>query len=391
MGHRSVLPFLASLILSACTIGPRQKDEEEPFYRLMMLSKALDNAADEASLKEIERQIGALANRHVALFITRLRHGDPERKVLAAFGLGYAHTKRKTLIPIMLNSMRDGSPDVRRMAAASLGNLKPDPTEIVLRRILELADDPHPKAREGAFKALQAILGPGQHFGTLPVMHEHLSDEDFLVRNQVVICVMIVKSAESTEPVVRQLQAEPSPHVRANIALTLEAIGDERANNALIDLLKDPDPDVVKFAHYSLNKINRVELSARNQDLNRAHAVWREWWERVQQERAALSSDMARAEMCVRYEAMQEAIQIYLKYRDSRDPDVRQRALEGLEGINETGMKAYGTVMKINDPIAADKMLKQLEQQYASTEAGDRARKARDSFLKAKAEWNAPN
>lgn len=288
MRYRSMLACLAAL--AACTVGPEVKDDLEPFWQLQKLARELDDAPSPEAAVDKQRQIGIVANRNMDLMIDQLRHGDTERKILAAMAMGFAPTKRQSLIPVLLAAMRDGGPEVRRMAAASCGRLQPemdDPAkrEQVRKAFRELLYDTDPSAREGALYGLSFMLKPGEHFDLLSDIHERLADGEGLVRNQAVIDLMLVRDAGSIGPLSDQIRREPMERVRANVCLALGAIDDEQANNILIDTLKDPDPDVVKFAHHALNTINRAELAGRNQELNRQHQVWREWWENVLEER----------------------------------------------------------------------------------------------------------
>lgn len=282
--------FLAAL--TACSVGPEVKDDPEPFWRLQMLAKSLDDAPSADAQADIQRQIGVVANRNMDLMIDQLTHGDTERKILAAMAMGFAPTKRQSLIPVLLGAMRDGGPEVRRMAAASCGRLQPDMAdpakrEQVRKAFRELLFDTQHTAREGALYGLSFILAAGEHFDLLTDIHERLGDPEALVRNQAVIDLMIVRDADSIDPLSDQIRREPMERVRANICLALGAVNDERANNILIDTLKDPDPDVVKFAYHALKQINEAELAKRNLELNRQHQSWREWWEEVLRERTA--------------------------------------------------------------------------------------------------------
>jgi HEAT repeat protein len=283
----------AACLLAGCVVGPALPQDDEPFLRLQMLALEFDGAPAEQKGAVADR-IGIVANRYADLFIAQLRSGDTERKILSAFALGFAGPKRRTLIPILIEAMGDGGPEVRRMAAASVGRLQPDlEPEGARQRVFELfgamLNDPLPAPREGALYGLSFILAPGRDLGFLPLLHAALADPAALVRNQAAVDLLIVRSPESIEPIVAQLQQEPEPQVRANLCHALGAIGDPAANNGLIDALKDEVSGVVEASDFALRQINRAQLDQKDQILNRSYRSWKEWWRKAQEPKPAES------------------------------------------------------------------------------------------------------
>lgn len=290
--------YLLLLAVAACAPTPGAPDPDGPpysegqvaeiYFKLDRLAHYYDMVLRDEPERavDVERDIEKIANANIHILLEHLHHGDVDRKVLSAFGLGFVATKKKSTIPMLTQSMTDGAQSVRRMAAVSVGRLKPDaPPFDVFRQLLY---DRTPEGREGALLGLAFLCGDeaGQDFGLLPDIHDQLKHLDFRVRNQAVITLSVIRSLESAAPLCTLLTREDKPHVRANTALTLERVGSrlprprtmkdtpllKEINKALITLLKDYDTTVVDFAYHALAQINDVVL-------NRAHDTWRDWYE----------------------------------------------------------------------------------------------------------------
>ena len=106
------------------------------------------------------------------------------------------------------------------------------------------------------------------------MIHAQLLDPSWEVRNEAVILLRKLASAESVDEITARTLHDGDPLVRQNSATTLGSIGAEArsATPDLIELLRDNQHKVVQAAWVALNLIH-------DKDFDRSYGTWRDWYE----------------------------------------------------------------------------------------------------------------
>jgi hypothetical protein len=285
-GTSLVLLALAGCITPPPTHGSRTVPESPgDLYPFLWAQAAQWDRAMEQSpekVAEISARIRDIANRYVDVLMRDLQLGrETENRIIAAFALGFCETKRSSLLPVLIGAMTaDGSPEVRKNAAWSVGRLQPDPVPVEAYRAL--LGDSHANPRLGALAGLQFLVGPGRDLGLLADIHGRLFDVEPLVRAEAAALLGKIQKPESIPPLVQMLQREPTPRAAYLAVVSLGLIGpaapeDLRATaiEALIDGLRSGQPDIVDAAHWGLRAITGLNLDPRWQ-------TWSNWWREQQ-------------------------------------------------------------------------------------------------------------
>jgi len=145
----------------------------------------------------------------------------------------------------LLNSLRSSNPDIRRVAAGTLGERKSR------RAIDELArhlTDPHPRVRLHAARALKRIADPT----AVEPLIRCLSHEDEILSGEAADALGAIGPA-AVPPLLQVLQSRDG-WLRWLATRALSHIGDERAIDSLITALKDEDGGVRWLAAEALIK-----------------------------------------------------------------------------------------------------------------------------------------
>jgi len=188
--------------------------------------------------------------------IQALRNGsDPLMRTMAAEHLG--ELRETAAIGPLVETLGDPSGPVRDAAAAALVRYGDAAVESVLAAL----GDPSAEKRSHAAGILGRIGSPRAVVGLVAKMNE---------KSQDVRCYIAGSLAElgpaAVDALILALRDE-RPEVRKLAALTLGRIRDDRAITPLVELLADPDPDVLAAAAGSIVAIGDAVVAPVAQQL----------------------------------------------------------------------------------------------------------------------------
>lgn len=279
--------------------------------------------ADEKVRANVARALGAIAPTADAVVATLLvALSDPDKRVRSASASALMSAPARAVVYPLILTLQDREASVRRNAANSLARRN---AGFAAPRLIRLLNDPDTEVRNAAGKALEAI-GPGAAqalvkasknqdanirksvalifvkvdlYAALPVQIEALKDEDASVRSaaaaslgwylqgpeEKTVIPALIAALKDRDASVRSSaafslgnQEEPKlvvpiliaalkdqdPQVRSKAASVLGAVWPPvtAAIPALIDLLGDPNTDVLRNAIGALGKINTAATAA---------------------------------------------------------------------------------------------------------------------------------
>jgi HEAT repeat protein len=188
----------------------------------------------------------------VGPLIAALKDGSKDVRRVAAYALREIGDGRASE-PLLIATLKDESKDVRRAADDALWRIG----EPAVGPLIAALKDKDRFMRQAATDALWKIGEPA--VGPLIAA---LKDED--VRQAAVTALRKIGYRRSVEPLIAALKDE-SIDVRLQAAEALGAIGDMRAVDPLIAALKDESKDVRRIAAEALGKLSRGGRSARHQ------------------------------------------------------------------------------------------------------------------------------
>jgi HEAT repeat protein len=193
--------------------------------------------------------------------LASLRAGLAEQVLEGGPGLEVLARDPQCLVQLR-SSLADPSPPVRRLSAELLGRLKDREAAVPLVRLL---DDPEPEVRAAGLIALDKVGKPAP----ADWVERSLADPSPKVRAAAVRAAArgAHRGGASWEPLAR-LDDDPSPLVRAELAVALVAIDRIRATRIVDNLLESPAEDD-RVA--GLDALARIEM-----DPSRAIAAARE-------------------------------------------------------------------------------------------------------------------
>ncbi|MGD2216995.1 MAG: HEAT repeat domain-containing protein [Gemmatimonadales bacterium] len=218
----------------------------------------------------------------VAQRVRELQDGDPLVRRYAAWALGELEDTRG--VRPLIEALEDRNADVRLVAAWSLGEIKED---MAIPPLIESLEDDDPLVREMAVLALGEIEHPA---AVEPLVEAYRSEVG--LREPVIWALGEIGGREaegeraaifadwgrgswandevwtgrlgSTEASALEgdlngllvALADEDPWMRRSAAECLGCLGDERAVERLLDVLRDPDPSVRAMAVWALDEIN---------------------------------------------------------------------------------------------------------------------------------------
>ena len=213
--------------------------------------------------------------RTVSLLLELLRDEAPEMRRMAAESLGKVGDPRAVDSILLLK--QDPAAMVREASVLAMGRLKPTATDGVVALLTQALEDPHESVRQAAVVAigevepdprlLQPVIGLLHSSDAtirrtvvrallqidssqwVPSLVAAGGDADAEVRQGVVAAVGEWGGATASSWIRERLIEDPSPAVRAEAAYRLGLLGDPEARAALnTTIAKDPDSGVRRWA-----------------------------------------------------------------------------------------------------------------------------------------------
>lgn len=280
--------LLGVLAVTGCSSVGKEDPILSLYERLELLRAQYNHAmlkADTRIQDQIMVALTELSNRYFERLAQDLKQGPLERKILAAFALGFSR-KRSALQPLMA-ALNDGAKDVRQNVLGSLGVLQDEQTPIdPLRNAIA---DSERDVRVAALFALSRVLPDGDDRGLLPLLHKALSDPVPEVRNEALVVLRRVHKPDSVDPIIARGVKSETGMIRANSVVALGMIAYTQPKEAkvvrdrilehLVEALRDSQHIVVQAAHQSLKYITGKEF-------DRQYQTWREWYDEEKREEA---------------------------------------------------------------------------------------------------------
>jgi HEAT repeat protein len=192
--------------------------------------------------------------RGVAVLVALLRDGSPDIRRTAAESLGKIGDQ--SAVPEVLPLLNDSMPAVRAAAAQALGRTASSTNEAVIAGLSRLLADAEEKVRQAAAIAIGDIEPPPRLM--VPVA-DLLQSSDVRVRRAAVRALLLLDTAQMAGWLLPRL-ADPDAEVRQGAVAALGLSGDARAATALRKrLAEDPSPSVRAEAAYHLGKLSGLD------------------------------------------------------------------------------------------------------------------------------------
>lgn len=157
-----------------------------------------------------------------------------------------------THLPALVDALTSGDPDVRWWAVRALAALArlPDGRVTATRALLSAAADPDPEVRTAALFALGECRAPE---AVTPLLFA-LGDRSLYIA-RIAADALIHIGSPAVPALVRALEQDAAPQVRANAARALALIGDQSAIPALFHALDDDSMMVQHWAEEGLERM----------------------------------------------------------------------------------------------------------------------------------------
>jgi len=179
-----------------------------------------------------------------------LKDPYPDIRRVAAESLGKIGDPKigRALVPLLT----DPDARVREAAVRAVGRLGPSTGEGVSEAVVALLDDPNESVKQAVTIAIGDIEPPVRVFVAVP---ELLTARDVSTRRTVARALSMVDARAWLSDLVKALQ-DPDPEVRQHVVAALAELGDPIIAPLLRDrLARDPSPAVRTEAAYRLGKI----------------------------------------------------------------------------------------------------------------------------------------
>jgi hypothetical protein len=222
----------------------------------------------------IEKLVRIKVVTHVDHVITALQTGSRERRIVAAWALGYARVPENDLGLVSPHDRaRDAlvavlsEPDDALLRNATLGLWKLGDTSTPVRPLATLLVSHHdPDVRANAALALVTVSSDASVAGARDAMLVALGDAEPRVRVHAALFARHFPGVEGTQRILQILPHEQTPLVRAAMAYALGASRSEEAVPELLDMLSSQIQVEADAARDALTSIYGKDWGARRGD-----------------------------------------------------------------------------------------------------------------------------
>jgi len=178
--------------------------------------------------------------------------GSPEENSREEAVLALADLSDERIILPLISTLKDKSPQIRRLACEALGNTN---SPKVIKPLVDVLTDEERYVRETAAEELGRL---GKI--SMPTLIKSLDNPDWRVRVGCIIAFRVSPEPPETDPIIRLL-SDRSIYVRREAVKTLGRIGDRRVLPYLINSTNDKDSGVRIRAIRAVVKIgNKDEI-----------------------------------------------------------------------------------------------------------------------------------
>lgn len=216
----------------------------------------------------------SISDRAARPLIELLQDPHPDIRRVAAESLGKIGDPKtgSVLVPLLT----DPDARVREAAVNAIGRLGPSISDEVSQAVVTLLDDPNESVKRAVTIAIGEVDPPVRVFVAVP---ELLTARDVSTRRSAARALSMIDARAWLADLVKALQ-DPDPEVRQHIVAALAELGDPIIAPLLRDrLARDPSPAVRTEAAYRLGKIGDPETkevlaAVAGQDRDRGVRRW---------------------------------------------------------------------------------------------------------------------
>ena len=252
------------------------QDDEDPFLVMirlerLMLSWERQQRADQQ--EPLELVLTATVLKNFDVLSDMLQHGPHERRVVAAWALGFSRVAENELgiesrhaesVALLVSAIDDAPDDILQNIMIALWTLAEPTTP--LQPVLDIVVNHHDSiARANATLALLAILRDETASAAQGAVIVALEDPDPKVRLHAASVAKRFPSPAYTSQIEQLLSDEKEALVRANMALALGAARNRSSARYLVPLLASPRRDG-EDAHRALIAIFGKDLGEKAED-----------------------------------------------------------------------------------------------------------------------------
>ena len=253
---------------------PERYGEGELFLEIERLMPAWQAEQRRGRAEPVEHRLTQEVVAHFDIITTALRTGTHERRVVAAWALGFSRvpphdvgvsSPHMRAVTALVAAMPDADDEVMQNVLVALWRLG-DPNTPLLPLVEVLALHHDPAARANAALALSAVVTRQTLPQIEPAVRTALGDSDPKVRLHATNVAVAHPRPEFTRVLMARLPDEPMPLVRARMAEALGRSGDRSAARVLLPLLDRGDALERALAHQALVSLYGIDRGPSGHD-----------------------------------------------------------------------------------------------------------------------------
>lgn len=215
----------------------------------------------------IASALEVFVNKYFDAILDDLRSASPRFRKVAAAGLGFS--TKKEAVPPLIDALQDPFADVILASLLALRQLSLAGNDVPAKPVVPYLGHSDADIRSNAAMVLAHVASPGDGDLFLPLTTA-MEDSSASVRSHAAAALGVIGDADALPFLIRALE-DRKALVRIRSAYALGRIGDRRAVPSLIAAIDDPDNDVSKAAHKSLQQVTGQKIPRLSKEW---HAFW---------------------------------------------------------------------------------------------------------------------